>query len=81
MNIKGVMRAVKLTSATARVLAGGSVTLELKPKGARKAATAALLKIKQATKKGTQVTATITVRLLDAAGNTREVTRTVKLTR
>ncbi|HEX5924690.1 MAG TPA: ice-binding family protein [Baekduia sp.] len=81
VNIKGVVRAVKLTSATAWVLAGGSVTLELRPKGTRKAATAALLKIKQATKKGTQVTATITVKLVDAAGNTREVTRTVKLTR
>jgi hypothetical protein len=81
VRIKGVNKAVRLTSATATVLAGQSVTLALKPKGAKKAAKAAFLKIKNATRNGVEVTATITVKLVDAAGNTRKVTRTVKLTR
>ena len=81
VRIKGVKQAVKLTSATATLAAGQSATLTLRPKGAKKAARAAFLKIKKATRKGVQVTATITVKIVDAAGNTRQVTRTVKLTK
>jgi hypothetical protein len=81
VRIKGVKAAVRLTSATATALAGQSATLMLKPKGAEKAAKAAFLKIKNATRNSVEVTATITVKLVDAAGNTREVTRMVKLTK
>ncbi len=81
VKIKGVKHAVKLTSATATVAAGQSATLRLEPKGAKKAAKAAFLTIKKATRKGVEVTATITVKIVDAAGNTRAVTRTVKLTK
>jgi hypothetical protein len=81
VKIKGVKKAVKLTSATATVVAGQSATLELKPKGAKKASNAAFMKIKKATKNGVEVSATITVTIVDAAGNTRDVTRTVKLTK
>jgi hypothetical protein len=81
LRIKGVKNAVRLTSATATVRAGQSVTLTLKAKGAKKAARAAFLRIRTATRNGAEVTATITVKLVDPAGNTREVTRTVKLTK
>ena len=52
MRIKGVKQAVKLTSATATLAAGQSATLKLRPKGAKKAARAAFLKIRRATRKG-----------------------------
>ena len=53
--------------------------LKLRPRGAKKAAKAAFKKINTAAKKGRKVTATITVKLVDAAGNERAVKRTVKL--
>jgi hypothetical protein len=81
LRIKGVKKAVRLTSATATVRAGQSVTLTLKAQGAKKAARAAFLRIRTATGNGAEVTATITVKLVDPAGNTREVTRTVQLTK
>ena len=81
VKIKGVKKAIKLTSATATIAAGQSATLKLKPKGARKAVKAAFKKIKKAARKGKKVTATITVKIVDAAGNTRTVKRTVKLTK
>ncbi len=81
VEIKGVKQAVKLTSATATLAGGQSATLTLRPKGAKTAARAAFLRIKKATTEGVQVTATITIKIVDAAGNTREVTRTVKLTK
>ncbi len=68
-------------SRTATIAAGRSATLKVKPKGARKAATAAFKKIKNAVKKRKKVTATISVKIVDVAGNTRNVKRTVKLTR
>ncbi len=80
VKIKGVKKAIKLTSATATIAAGQSATLRLKPNGARKAAEAAVKKIKNAARKGKKVTATITVRIVDPAGNTRRVKRTVRLT-
>ena len=79
VKIKGVKKAIKLTTTTVRVAAGQSLTLKLKPKGSKKAAAAAFKKIKAAVKKGKQVTATITLKIVDAAGNKRTVKRTVKL--
>jgi hypothetical protein len=81
VKIKGVKKVVELTGTTATIGAGQSATLKLKPKGTKKAVKAAFKQIKTATTKGTTVTATITVKMVDAAGNTREVTRTVKLTK
>ena len=80
LRIEGARKAVRLTGATATVPAGQSTTLTLRATGTKKAARAAFQRIRSATRKGAEVTATITVRLLDAAGNTREVTRMVKLT-
>jgi hypothetical protein len=81
VKIRGLARAIKLTRASRTVAAGRSATPTLRPKGARRAARSAFLKIKAATAKGTRVTATITIKLVDAAGHTREVRRTVKLTK
>lgn len=81
VKIKGVKKAIQLTSATVRIAAGRTLTLKLKPKGTKKAAKAAFKKIKAAVRKGKKVTATITVKIVDAAGNTRRFKRTVKLTR
>ena len=81
VKIKGVKKAIKLTTTTVRVAAGHSLTLKLKPKGSKKAVKAAFKKIKAAVKKGKRVTATITLKIVDAAGNTRTVKRTVKLTK
>jgi hypothetical protein len=80
VKIKGVKQAIKLTSTTAAIAAGQSRTLRLTPKGTKTAAKAALTKVKSAIRAGKEVTATITVKIVDAAGNTREVRRTVKLT-
>jgi hypothetical protein len=81
VKITGATKTIELTRATVTVLAGHSATLQLRPKGAAKAAMAAFTKIKKATRTGVRVTATITVRIIDAEGNVREVTRTVKLTK
>jgi hypothetical protein len=81
VRVTGAHTTIGLTRVTATIPAGHSATLRLRPKGGTRAAKAALLKIKRATRKGVKVSATITVRLVDADGNTREVTRTVKLTK
>lgn len=81
MKIAGVRKAIKLKTSTTNVPAGKALTLKLKPKGNKKAATAAFKKIKAAVKKGKKVTATITLKIVDAAGNRRTVKRTVKLTK
>jgi hypothetical protein len=81
VRIKGVKKAIKLTSVTVKVPAGKGLILKLKPQGTKKAAAAALRKIRTAIGKGTNVTATITLRIVDAAGNTRNVTRRVKLSK
>ena len=80
VRIKGVKKAIKLTTVTAAVAAGRSAMLKLTPKGTRTAARAALAKIKHAVKTGNQVTASITIKIVDAAGNARVVGRTVELT-
>ena len=79
VKIKGAKKAIKLTTKTVTVRAGQTLTLKLKPKGTKKAVKAALKTIKTAVKKGKKVTATITLKIVDAAGHTRKVTRTVKL--
>ena len=79
VKIKGAGKAIRLTSATATIAAGRSAMLKLRPRGAKKAAKAAFKKINTAVKKGKKVTASITVKLVDAAGNERAVKRTVKL--
>jgi hypothetical protein len=72
VRIAGVKQAISLKSAAATVGAGRSATLKLTAVGTKKAITAAIKKLKKAT-------ATITVKVVDAAGNARVVTRTVKL--
>jgi hypothetical protein len=81
VKIRGLARAIRLTRATRTAAAGRSATPTLRPRGALTAARAAFRKIKAATARGTRVTATITIRLVDAAGHTRVVRRTVRLTR
>jgi hypothetical protein len=81
VTITGVTKAIGLTRATAAIAAGHSAILRLRPKGASKAARAAVTRIVTAARKGKKVTATITVRIVDGAGNVRDVKRTVKLTR
>ncbi|MEJ7891490.1 MAG: Ig-like domain-containing protein [Solirubrobacteraceae bacterium] len=72
VRIKGARKAVKLKGAKAAVPAGQTVTLKAK---------APSQAIAKAVKKGRAATAAITVALVDAAGYTREIARTVKLTR
>lgn len=81
VRIKGVRKAIRLTTASATVAAGRSATLKVRPAGSRTAAAAAFRRIKSATTKGRAVSATITIKLVDAAGNRRIVRRTVKLTK
>jgi Ice-binding-like/Bacterial Ig-like domain len=79
VKIRGVKKAIKLTATTAAVAAGQSRTLKLELKGAKRAAKAALLTIRTAVAAHKNVVATILVKIVDRAGNTREFKRTVKL--
>jgi hypothetical protein len=79
VRIKGVKRSIVLTTTTAKIAAGRSATPSLRIKGTKKAAAAAYRRIRAAARKGTAVTATVTVRVVDAAGHVRTVTRTVRL--
>ena len=81
VKIAGVKRTIKLTTTTTKIPAGRTLTLKLKPTGNKKAAAAAFKKIKAAVKKGKKVTATITLKIVDTAGNRRTAKRTVKLTK
>jgi hypothetical protein len=80
VRIKGVKRAIKLNRVTRTVAAGGSATLKLRPKGAKRVSAAAFNRIKRAVKHGRLVTATIRVRLDDGRGTVHTVKRVVKLT-
>jgi hypothetical protein len=51
VKIKGVQKAIKLTSATATVAAGQRATLKLKLKGAKKPARAPFKKVNEAAKR------------------------------
>ncbi|MBA3749193.1 MAG: hypothetical protein H0W96_17115 [Solirubrobacterales bacterium] len=81
MKITGVRKVIKLTSKTVKIAAGQTLELKLKPKGSTKVAKAAFRKISTAVKLGKKVTATITLTVVDAAGNKRSVKRIVKLTK
>ncbi len=81
MNNKGVAKAIRLTTATAKVAARRSATLRLAPAGTKKTAKGALKRLTSAARQGKKVTATITVRIVDAAGNTRTLKRIVQLTK
>ena len=81
VKVAGVKRTIRLTTTTTKVAAGKTLTLKLKPAGTRKVAGAAFKRIRAAVKKGTKVTATITLKIVDAAGHRRTVKRTVKLKR
>ena len=81
VKIKGIKKAIQLASRTVRLAAGQTLSLKLKPKGTKKTAKAALKRIKLAVAKGKKVTATITLKIVDANGNKRTVKRTVKLTK
>jgi len=54
---------------------------EAQAEGQQEVAKAAVKTIKDAIRRGKKVTATITIKLVDAAGNKRTVERTVKLTK
>jgi hypothetical protein len=81
VKIKGVKKAIKLAGKTVKLAAGRTLTLKLKPAGSKKVVNAALKRIKTAVRNGKKVTATITLKIVDAAGNKRTVKRTVKLTK
>jgi hypothetical protein len=80
VRIRGVKKAIKLKRVTRTVAAGRSATLKLKPKGAKTVSVAAFNRIKRAVRRGKRVTATISVKLVDANGHARTVKRVVKLT-
>lgn len=80
VKITGARKAIRLTTVRATIAAGGFVTIRLTPTGAKAKARAACRTISRAARRGRTVTATITVRLSDAVGHSRVVTRTVKLT-
>ena len=80
VKIEGVKKPIRLTPVTAALAAGQSTILKLVPNGTSKAARAVLRKVKRAVKLGKKVTAAITVKIVDAAGNVRVVRRTVTLT-
>jgi Ice-binding-like/Bacterial Ig-like domain len=80
VRIAGLGKAITLTTVTAGVAAGRSVNLKLVPKGATREARSVFAKVRNAVRARRKVTATITVKIIDGAGHTRTVTRTVKLT-
>jgi hypothetical protein len=81
VRIAGQRRAVRLTTATSRIAAGRSAAATVRPKGTKAVAAAAFRRIRTAVRRGRAVTATLTVRVVDAAGNVRTVKRTVRLQR
>jgi Ice-binding-like/Bacterial Ig-like domain len=80
VKIGGIAHAITLTTATTALHAGRSATLSLIPKGTNEAANAAVTRLKAIARTGKKVIATITIKIADAAGHTRTITRTVTLT-
>jgi hypothetical protein len=80
VRIRGARKAIVLSRAGAVVSAGRTATMKIALEGGTARARADLRRIKAAIAKGTRVTATITVSVADAAGATRTIVRTVKLT-
>jgi hypothetical protein len=80
VRIAGSRRPIRLTSARATIAAGAGATLRSRPSGSPRAASAARARIVRAARSGRRVTATITTRLVDAAGRVRITRRVVTLT-
>ena len=80
VKIAGIAGAITLSTTTTALGAGRSTTLNLIPKGTRNATKAAVRKLTAAAGTGKKVIATITIKIADAVGHTRIVTRTVTLT-
>jgi hypothetical protein len=80
VRIKGARTTIRLTHTGEAVSAGRTVSLRIALDGNAAHARAALTRIKAALARGTDVTATIMVRIEDAAGTIRTTVRTVKLT-
>ena len=75
VKIKGVKKRSS-SPVRPRTLAGGqSATLKLRPKGAKKAARGSVPEDQEGHQKGVQVTATITIKIVDAAGNDARTSR------
>ena len=81
VKIQRVKKTIKLAPAIVTLDAGQSGMLNLKPKGSKKAVKAAFKAIRTALAKGKKVTAALTIEIVDDAGNTRVVKRTVELTK
>ncbi|MDX6539529.1 MAG: hypothetical protein QOI71_1139 [Gaiellales bacterium] len=79
VRITGLAKAIQLTTTTVAVAAGQSATPRVQPAGTARAVRAAFAAIKSAIRASKHVTATITVKIVDVAGNTRELKRTVRL--
>jgi hypothetical protein len=81
VKIQGVKKKIKLATTTVTLQASQSGQLNLKPKGNKAAVRAAFRQINAALAKGKKVTAALTIEIVDDAGNTRVVKRTVELTK
>jgi hypothetical protein len=79
VRIEGVRKPIRLTSVKAVIAAGHSRNLTVVPKGTSKAARAVWARVKAAVKAHKHVTALVTLEIVDAAGHTRAVTRSVTL--
>jgi hypothetical protein len=80
VRIPGARTAIRLTRVVARLAAGRTVTLVIRPTGTKQAAAAKCRTISRTARKHRRVTATITVTLSDAFGHTRVVRRSMRLT-
>jgi hypothetical protein len=80
VRIRGSGKAIVLARASRVVAAASRAVLTLVLKGSPAQARAALARVRAALARGASVTATITVRVTDAAGMTRPTVRVVKLT-
>ncbi len=81
VKIQGVKKTIKLATTVVKLSAGQSGQLNMKPTGNKAAVKAAFKKIKTALAAGKRVTAALTIEMVDDAGNTRVVQRTVQLTK
>jgi hypothetical protein len=81
VKIQGVKKKIKLATAIVKLQAGQSGQLNLEPKGNKAAVRAAFKQINAALADGRKVVAAITITIVDDAGSTRLVKRTVELTK
>lgn len=80
LRIAGRKPLIRLTMAKATIAAGKRATLKVGVKGSSRTVRAAFRRIRTAVRSGKRVTATITIVLVDAAGQVRTTERTVTLT-